>query len=62
MAVDELPTLDEAIEEAGLLSEWMELREKKGLERGRREGEQNIINLLKSGKSPEEIILLMSTN
>jgi hypothetical protein len=28
----------------------------KGLEKGRREGEQKIINLLKSGKSPEEII------
>ena len=30
----------------------------KGIEKGTAEGEQNIINLLKSGKSPEEIIKL----
>jgi len=29
-----------------------------GLEKGRQEGEQKIINLLKSGKTPEEIIRL----
>ncbi|MDR2701791.1 MAG: hypothetical protein LBB72_05105 [Spirochaetaceae bacterium] len=27
-----------------------------GMQKGRREGEQKIINLLKNGKSPEEII------
>jgi len=59
MAKRELPTLDEALEQAGLLSGMMELREKKGLERGRREEKQNIINLLKSGKSAEEILQLM---
>jgi hypothetical protein len=29
---------------------------RQGMQEGRLEGEQNIINLLKSGKSPEEII------
>ncbi|MCL2154784.1 MAG: PD-(D/E)XK nuclease family transposase, partial [Leptospirales bacterium] len=29
---------------------------KKGIKKGRQEGEQKIINLLKSGKSPEEIL------
>ena len=59
MARKELPTLDEALEQAGLLSGMMELREKKGLERGKREEKQNIINLLKSGKSAEEILQIM---
>jgi predicted transposase/invertase (TIGR01784 family) len=31
----------------------------KGMAKGRMEGEQNIINLLKSGKSPEEVIKLV---
>ena len=64
---DELPTLEEALERAGLLQGMMELLEKKitarimerGLVQGKREAEQNIINLLKSGKSAEEIIQLM---
>jgi len=29
---------------------------------GKREAEQNIVTLLKSGKSPEEIIQLMATD
>jgi len=32
---------------------------KKVMEQGKREAEQNIINLLKSGKSTEEIIQIM---
>ncbi|MDR2965142.1 MAG: Rpn family recombination-promoting nuclease/putative transposase [Treponema sp.] len=42
------------------MDEWMDLRYEEGLEQGiatgREEGEQKIINLLQSGKSPEEII------
>jgi len=66
MAEEELPTIEEALEMAGLLPGMMEYCEKKGLKRGleqgKREAEQNIITLLKSGKSPEEIIQLMATN
>jgi hypothetical protein len=62
MAVEELPTLEEALEMAGLLPGMMEYCEKKGMERGRREEKRNIITLLKSGKSPEEIIQLMATD
>jgi predicted transposase/invertase (TIGR01784 family) len=36
--------------------------ERKGRVEGRREAEQNIITLLRSGKSPEEIIQLITTN
>jgi len=59
MARRRMPTLEEALDEIGVLPKMIERSEKRGLERGRREGEQNIINLLKSGKSPEEIIQLM---
>ena len=41
------------------LAEGMEKGIEKGIEKGRLEAEQNIINLLKSGKSPEEIIKLI---
>ena len=34
---------------------------KEGIQQGIQQGEQNIINLLKSGKSPEEIISEFST-
>ena len=48
------------------LAEAMEKGMAEGLEKGRVEGrlesEQHIINLLKSGKSPEEIIKLMEKN
>ena len=54
-----LPTLEEVLEEAGLLPLMTERAMERGLERGKREAEQNIINLLKSGKSAEEIIQLM---
>jgi hypothetical protein len=36
----------------------MEKGMEKGMQQGIQQGEQNIINLLKSGKSPEEIIKL----
>ena len=62
MAEEELPTIEEALEMAGLLPGMMEYCEKKGIERGKREAEQNIVTLLKSGKSPEEIIQLIATD
>ena len=40
------------------MAEGMEKGMAEGIEKGRAEGEQNIINMLKSGKSAEEIIKL----
>jgi hypothetical protein len=51
MAKRGLPTLEEALTEIGVLP--------KMIERAKREEKKNIINLLKSGKSAEEIIQLM---
>ena len=55
MARRGLPTLEEALTEVGFLPRFEEYCK----EKGRREEKQNIINLLKSGKSAEEIIQLM---
>ena len=49
---DKTLTLEKALEETGMIARW----EARGEKKWKREGEQNIINLLKSGKSPEEII------
>jgi hypothetical protein len=54
MARRGLPTLKEALTEIGLLDIYEQV-----MEQGRREEKQNILNLLKSGKSAEEIIQLM---
>jgi len=59
MARRKRKTLEEVFTEAGFIPEWTERARIQGLEQGKREGEQNIINLLKSGKSAEEIIQLM---
>ena len=66
MASEVLMTISkDEIEQARLLSEekyeldtrsWLIYAERKGKQEGKREGEQKIIDLLKSGKSPEEII------
>jgi len=65
MAKRKRKTFEEVFTEAGLIPEWTERARvqgrEEGLEQGKREGEQNIINLLKSGKSAEEIIQLMET-
>jgi len=61
MAKRGLPTLEEAVAEAGLLPGIIEIGRQKGIQQGKRETEQNIINLLKSGKSAEEIIQLMES-
>jgi len=55
MARKKRKTLEEVFTEAGFIPEWTE----RARVEGKREGEQNIINLLKSGKSAEEIIQLM---
>ena len=49
-------TFEEVFTEAGLIPEWIARGKKEGRAEGRAEGERKIINLLKSGKSPEEII------
>jgi len=50
-------TLDEVFERTGLAAKW----EARAEARGEARGEQKIINLLKSGKSPEEIIKAFNT-
>jgi hypothetical protein len=55
MAKRKRETFEEVFTRAGLIPEWIE----RGREQGKREEKQNIINLLKSGKSAEEIIQLM---
>jgi predicted transposase YdaD len=58
------PTLKQLVLETEAGASWFaearaegEARgEARGIARGRQQGEQNIINLLKCGKSPEEII------
>jgi len=47
--------LEKVFEEVGWIAKW----EARGEEKGRQEEKKNIINLLKSGKSAEEIIQLM---
>jgi len=63
MARKKEKTLEEVFTEAGFIPEWTERARvqglEQGLEQGKREAAQNIINLLKSGKSAEEIIQLM---
>jgi len=59
MAKRKQKTFEEVFTEAGLIPEWIERGRVQGLEQGKREAERNIINLLKSGKSSEEIIQLM---
>ena len=67
MARKKEKTLEEVFTEAGFIPEWTEQARLQGLEQGRvqgleqgkREEKQNIITLLKSGKSAEEIIQLM---
>jgi hypothetical protein len=59
MARRGLPTMEEVLTEMGILPRIEEYYTKKGLEQGKREAAQNIISLLKSGKSAEEIIQLM---
>jgi len=63
MARRKRETFEEVFTRAGLIPEWIERGRvqgrEQGLEQGKREEKQNIINLLKSGKSAEEIIQLM---
>jgi hypothetical protein len=53
-------TLDKALESAGLTSKWEARGEARGEERGKVQGAQKVIELLKSGKSAEEVIQLYS--
>ena len=57
---EEIAILDYKMKEhqAQRREEAARLREEKAMAEGRAEGEQNIINMLKSGKSAEEIIKL----
>ena len=52
-------TFEEVYTENGVIPGYIEQGRVQGLEQGKREEKQNIINLLKSGKSAEEIIQLM---
>jgi len=53
---------EKVFEEVGWIAKWEARGEVKGEARGRQEEKKNIINLLKSGKSAEEIIQLMENN
>ncbi|MDR1505494.1 MAG: hypothetical protein LBI67_00155, partial [Treponema sp.] len=58
MAKNKKKTLDQVLEEAGLTAKW----EARGEARGERLGEAKIIDLLKNGKPPEEIIKMYGGN
>ena len=52
----ETAAFEEVYTKAGIIPQWVEKGIEKGQEEGLEEGEKKIIDLLKSGKSPEEII------
>jgi hypothetical protein len=61
MAMEEL-TLEKVLEDAGLTAKWEARGEERGIAVGKAQGiavgEARVLELLKSGKQPEEILKL----
>jgi hypothetical protein len=53
-------TLEKVLEESGLTAKWEARGEVRGEARGIAKGEARVLDLLKSGKPPEEILKLYS--